>query len=100
MATSRNGGGVVGDAFLSNVFSSTPRKIAVTQSFLPILLGGAKDLGIVYINIIRGAKEPRNPQNHRGVLNLSPFKGVISQQPGLGFSELQPCAQLPGALQC
>ena len=28
--------------------------------------GGAKELGIVYINIIRGAKEPRNLQNHRG----------------------------------
>ena len=34
---------------------------------LPILLGGAKELGIVYINIIRGAKEPRNLQNQRGV---------------------------------
>ena len=29
-------------------------------------MGGAKELGIVYINIIRGAKEPRNLQNHRG----------------------------------
>ena len=26
-----------------------------------------KELGIVYINIIRGAKEPGNLQNHRGV---------------------------------
>ena len=34
--------------------------------YLPILLGGPKELGIVYINIIRGAKEPRNLQNHRG----------------------------------
>ena len=33
---------------------------------LPILWGGAKELGIVYMNIIRGAKEPRNLQNHRG----------------------------------
>ena len=33
---------------------------------LPIPFGGAKELGIVYINIIRGAKEPRNLQNHRG----------------------------------
>ena len=32
----------------------------------PIFLGGAKEVGIVYINIIRGAKEPRNLQNHRG----------------------------------
>ena len=30
-------------------------------------MGGAKELGMVYINIIRGAKEPRNLQNHRGV---------------------------------
>ena len=37
-----------------------------TLDYLPILLGGAKELGIVYINIIRGAKEPRNVQNHRG----------------------------------
>ena len=29
-------------------------------------MGGAQELGIVYINIIRGAKEPRNLQNHRG----------------------------------
>ena len=29
---------------------------------LPILLGGAKEPGIVYISIIRGAKEPRNLQ--------------------------------------
>ena len=36
------------------------------MQYLPILLGGAKELGIVYINIIRGAKEPRNLQNHRG----------------------------------
>ena len=33
---------------------------------LPILLGGAKKLGIVYLSLIRGAKEPRNLQNHRG----------------------------------
>ena len=32
-----------------------------------LILGGAKELGIVYINIIGGAKEPRNLQNHRGV---------------------------------
>ena len=36
--------------------------------YLPIVLGGAKELGIVYINIIRGAKEPGNLQNHRGVI--------------------------------
>ena len=30
--------------------------------------GGAKELGIVYINIKRGAKEPRNLQNHRGAM--------------------------------
>ena len=30
-------------------------------------MGGAKELGIVYINIIGGTKEPRNLQNHRGV---------------------------------
>ena len=35
--------------------------------WLPILLGGAKELEIVHINIIRGSKEPRNLQNHRGV---------------------------------
>ena len=36
---------------------------------LPILLGRAKELGIVYINIIRGAKEPRNLQQGRqGIL--------------------------------
>ena len=29
--------------------------------------GGAKELGIVYVNIVRGAKEPRNLQNYRGV---------------------------------
>ena len=29
--------------------------------------GGAKELGIVHISIIRGAQEPRNLQNHRGV---------------------------------
>ena len=40
----------------------------LTLYHLPILLGGAKELGIVYINIIRGAKEPRNLQNHRGVI--------------------------------
>ena len=34
---------------------------------LSLLLGETKDLGILYINIIRGAKEPRNLQNHRGV---------------------------------
>ena len=28
--------------------------------------GGAKELGIVYISIVRGATEPRNLQNHRG----------------------------------
>ena len=39
--------------------------------YLPIHLGGAKELGIVYINIIRGAKEPRNLQNHRGVIERS-----------------------------
>ena len=33
---------------------------------LPILLGGATELGIVYINRIRGAKEVRNLKNHRG----------------------------------
>ena len=27
--------------------------------------GGAKELGIVYINRIRGAKEPRNPKTIR-----------------------------------
>ena len=37
--------------------------------YLPILLRGAKELGIVYINIIRGAKEPRNLPNHRGVMH-------------------------------
>ena len=29
---------------------------------LPRLLRGAKELGVVYINIIRGAQEPRNLQ--------------------------------------
>ena len=38
---------------------------------LPISLGGAEELGIVYINTIRGAKEPRNLQNHRGVVAFS-----------------------------
>ena len=33
-----------------------------------MLLGGAKELKIVHISIIRGAKEPRNLQNHRGVI--------------------------------
>ena len=33
---------------------------------IPILLGAAKELGIIYINRLRGAKEPRNLQNHRG----------------------------------
>ena len=37
------------------------------KGLLPILLGGAKEVGIVYINIIRGAREPRNLQNHSGV---------------------------------
>ena len=37
----------------------------ISGLLLPILLGGVKGLGIVYINIIRGAKEPRNLQNHR-----------------------------------
>ena len=32
------------------------------ELWLPILLGGAKELGIVYINRIRGAKERRNLQ--------------------------------------
>ena len=41
----------------------------MSKIVLPIPLGGAKELGIVYINIIRGAKEPRNLQNHRGVVN-------------------------------
>ena len=53
---------------------------------LPIHLGGAKELGIVYINIIRGAKEPRNLQNHRGVKNeqllyassTSSWSGILS----------------------
>ena len=40
------------------------------MALLPILLGGAKELGIVYINIIRGAKEPRNLQNHRGAYTI------------------------------
>ena len=35
--------------------------------WLPILLGGAKELGIVYMNISRGATEPRILQNHRRV---------------------------------
>ena len=39
----------------------------VSKTRLPILLWGAKELEIVHINIIRGAKEPRNLQNHRGV---------------------------------
>ena len=30
------------------------------KGLLPILLGGAKEVGIVYINLIRGAREPRN----------------------------------------
>ena len=42
----------------------------LVQPKLPILLGGAKELGIVYMNIIRGAKEPRNLQNHRGEKTL------------------------------
>ena len=37
---------------------------------LSIVLGGAEELGMVYINILRGAKEPRNLQNHRGVALL------------------------------
>ena len=44
--------------------SGFPFKYSYIQ--LPILLGGAKELGMVYVNIIRGAKEPRNIQNHRG----------------------------------
>ena len=40
----------------------------VLLGLLPILFGGAKELGIVHISIIRGAKEPRNLQNHRGVI--------------------------------
>ena len=52
-----------------------PRVPAATScracdAYPPILLGGAQELGIVYINIIRGAKEPRNLQNHRGVITL------------------------------
>ena len=39
-------------------------------SCLPLLFGGAKELGIVYINIIKGAKEPRNLHNHRGVVRI------------------------------
>ena len=31
---------------------------------LPILFGGAEELGIAHINIVRGAKEPRNLYNH------------------------------------
>ena len=27
---------------------------------------GIKELGIVHVSILRGAKEPRNLQNHRG----------------------------------
>ena len=38
------------------------------KDYLPMLLGGAKELEIVHINIKRGAKEPRNLQNHRGVI--------------------------------
>ena len=37
--------------------------IIFRELLLPILLGGAKELGIVHISIIRGAKEPRNLQN-------------------------------------
>ena len=37
-----------------------------TELRLPRLWGGAKELGIVYIKFIRGAKEPTNLQNHRG----------------------------------
>ena len=33
----------------------------------PYCWGGAKELGIFYINIIRGAKELRSLQNHGGV---------------------------------
>ena len=40
--------------------------------------GGAKELGIVCINIIRGAKEPRNLQNHRGVGALIKKQPLIS----------------------
>ena len=46
-------------------------KMALGESYLPILFGGAKELGIVHISIIRGAKEPRNLQNHRGVMVLT-----------------------------
>ena len=49
---------------------------------LPILLGGAKELGIVYINIIRGAKEPRNLQNQRGVREFH-LQSFFLDTPGL-----------------
>ena len=47
-----------------------PRGVGMVRKwkwYLLTLLGGAKELGIVYINIIRGAKEPRNLQNHTRV---------------------------------
>ena len=43
--------------------------LGVDTRLLPILLGGAKELGIVHINRVKGAKEPRNLQNHRGDYN-------------------------------
>ena len=61
------------------------------EQLLPILLGGAKELGIVYINIIRGAEELRNLQSHRGAClkpqalflqqNMSPNPILTSQSP-------------------
>ena len=40
----------------------------------PYFFWGAKELGIVFINILKGATEPRNLQNHGGVKALG-FRG-------------------------
>ena len=56
-------------------------------------LAEAKELGMVYINIIRGAKEPRKLQNHRRVMMLwkvtthtiKADKGTGKAGPALGF---------------
>ena len=49
-----------------------------------MLLGGAKELGIVHISIIKGVKEPKNLQNHKG--------GKVKEEVFNGCEHGSPCA--------
>ena len=66
--------------------------------YLPIPFGGAKELGIVYINIIRGAKEPRNLQNHRGDIVELPGLGSALKYVYQGFFSKDPVKRIWGSM--